>query len=169
MAELVALLRGINLGAHKRVKMADLRAGLEALGYADVRTHLQSGNVVLRTNAAPDEVARDIEKAVGFELVVVMRTAEQLRRVYAGNPFPEVDEGKKLHVAFLSGKPAPLDLDPAEFEPEAWRLKGSDLYIWLPNGMQNSRLMKALTEKRLGVDATVRNWNTVTALNELLA
>lgn len=168
MAELVALLRGINLGPHKRVKMADLRAALEEMGHEDVRTHLQSGNVVLRTDKPARQVAADVQAAAGFELDVMIRTAAELRRVYEGNPFPEAGDGKKLHVAFLAGRPRDLDLDPAAFEPERWRVSGEEIYIWLPGGMQNSPLMKALSERRIGVSATVRNWNTVTALHELL-
>lgn len=164
MPALVALLRGINVGGHRRVKMADLRERLESAGYADVRTHLQSGNVVLRTERDAERVAADVRAATGVDADVLVRTAAQIAAVVAGNPFPEVTDGAKLHVAFLDGEPA---LPDGDFAPEAFVLAGSELYLSLPGGMRDSPLMKALTERRMGVTATVRNWNTVTALHEL--
>ena len=169
MTTLVVLIRGINLGAHKRVKMADLRAELEAAGYEDVRTYVASGNVVLRSGDSAAKVGKAVEallaSKLGVEAEVMVRTAAQIAKVVERNPFPDVEDGKTLHVAFLTGRPE-LPEDEARFAPEAFELH-DELYISLPNGMQNSPLMKALSERRTGVSATVRNWNTVTALHEL--
>ena len=161
----MALIRGINVGSAKRVKMAGLRAALEAAGYEDVQTYVQSGNVVLRSGSSAKQVAADVAQATGFDVDVMVRSAKQIAAVVDGNPYPEVEDGKKLHVAFLEGgKPA---LPDGDFAPEAFTLRGKELYVSLPGGMQNSKLVKALSEKQLGVRATWRNWNTVLALHEL--
>ncbi len=161
----VALIRGINVGAAKRVKMADLRAALEAAGYEDVQTYVQSGNVVMRSGNAQKQVAADVAKATGFDVDVMVRSANQIAAVVGGNPYPEVEDGKKLHVAFLEGDRP--ELPEEDFTPEAFTLRGDELYVWLPDGMQSSKLVKALAEPRIGVRATWRNWNTVLALHEL--
>jgi uncharacterized protein (DUF1697 family) len=167
METLVALIRGINLGSAKRVRMPDLRAALEDAGYEDVQTYLQSGNVVLRSDRPPDDVARDVSEATGVGAAVLMRTAGQIAAVVEGNPFPQVDDGKKLHVAFLDSEPS---LPEGDFAPEAFVLRGGELYIWLPDGMQRSKLMKVLSRRGSGLGtATLRNWNTVTALHEMSA
>ena len=161
----VALIRGINLGPARRVKMAGLRAALQDAGYDDVRTYLQSGNVVLRTDNDAAAVAQDVAAATGLDADVMVRTAAEIAAVVEHNPFPQVDDGKKLHVAFLTGEPALPDRQ--AFAPEDFALRGRELYIWLPDGMARSPLMKALTERAMGGSATVRNWNTVTALHEM--
>ena len=164
MAVQVALIRGINVGSAKRVKMADLRAALEAAGYAEVRTHLQSGNVVLRSPNAAKRVAADVATATGLDVEVMVRTAAAIAQVVEENPYPQVTDGKTLHVAFLEGGRPRLPEE--DFAPEGFTL-GRELYVWLPDGMRDSKLVKALSEKALGVRATWRNWNTVTALHEL--
>lgn len=160
----VALIRGINVGSARRVKMPELRAALETAGYEDVQTYVQSGNVVLRSGNSAERVAADVAKATGLDVDVMVRSAEQIAAVVEGNPYPQVDDGKKLHVAFLDGTP---ELPDGDFAPEAFTLRGTELYVSLPDGMQNSKVVKALSEKRLGVRATWRNWNTVLALREL--
>ena len=162
----VALIRGINVGSSRRVKMADLRAALEAAGYEDVQTYVQSGNVVLRSENAAGRVAADVAAATGLGGVDVMvRSAQQIAAVVEGNPYPRVEDGKTLHVAFLDG--GEPNLPDGDFAPEAFTLRGTELYVWLPGGMRDSALVKALSEKQLGVRATWRNWNTVLALREL--
>jgi uncharacterized protein (DUF1697 family) len=161
----VALIRGINVGSAKRVKMADLRAALEAAGYEEVQTYVQSGNVVLRTGNSVKQVAADVAEATGFDVDVMVRSAKQIAAVVQGNPYPEVQDGKKLHVAFLEGgKPK---LPEGDFATESFTLRGKELYVSLPDGMQNSKLVKALNDRALGVASTWRNWNTVLALHEL--
>jgi uncharacterized protein (DUF1697 family) len=171
----IALLRGVNLGPSRRMAMADLRAWLADLGYADVRTLVQSGNVVF---GAPDSatvvsraLAKRIEEGAGFAVDCVVRTSAQLRRVVEGNPF-EVD-GRRLAVAFLA---APLpkdrlaDVDENALAPERFAVAQgrSEIYLWYANGMARSKLAAmVLPDRRLGVSATVRNWNTVTRLLEM--
>jgi uncharacterized protein (DUF1697 family) len=174
----VVLLRGINLGSKRRVAMADLRSLLEGLGYDDVRTHLQSGNAVLRT---PTRSAATVEKAVeraivselGLEVKVAARTAAQLAAVVDADPFAGVATVPARYlVTFLEKKPPASWLDSVDSEsyaPEQAAVVGKQLYLWLPDGVQNSRLARNLTDKKLGGSATSRNWNVVRKLAELAA
>jgi uncharacterized protein (DUF1697 family) len=155
--------------------MADLRRWLTEAGFSEVRTHLQSGNIVLRSADRADDVVRKIEKQVeagaGFRADCVVRTAAQLRKVIEGNPFEGVaTDGAKFQVAFLAGPLAPGrldDVDPAEFAPELFHVGREEIYLWYPGGIQRSKLGGLLTDRKLGVSATARNWNTVTKLLEL--
>lgn len=172
MTRQVALLRGINVGRNKRIAMADLRALLEKLGYTDVRTLLQSGNAVLTATGKPATVGRKIEAAIadelGLDVKVVVRTRDELAAVIAGNPIlEEVTDPAKHLVVFLSAAPDPArlaDIDPAEYAPEVFRLVGRELFLWYPNGVQDAALAPVLTDRKLGVVATARNWSTVTKL-----
>jgi uncharacterized protein (DUF1697 family) len=175
VATFVALLRGINVGKAKQVAMADLQALLADLGYADVRTHLRSGNAIFSADTCdPEAIAIEIEAAIrdrfGLEVAVLIRTPADLDAVIAGNPFPEAaaTAPAKLHVAFLSAAPAGT-IDAAAYAPEKLRIAGREVYAWYPNGMGRSKLTNTVLERHLGVSATMRNWNTVTKLAELAA
>jgi uncharacterized protein (DUF1697 family) len=171
----IALLRGINLGPSRRVAMADLRTWLAELGYTDVRTHLQSGNAVFGSPDTAAEVARQIskrlEERLGFAVDCVVRTPAQLRKVVEANPFDGVaTDGARFQVAFLSGPLDPgrlADIDPAVYAPELFHAAQTEIYLWYPNGIHRSKLNGLLTDKRLGVSATARNWNTVGKLLEI--
>jgi uncharacterized protein (DUF1697 family) len=171
----IVLLRGINVGGHRRVAMADLRALLTSLGYDGARTHLQSGNVVLASRATPDRVKRTIEQGLAVELgvdaEVFVRTRDELAEVIARDPLGEVaDNPSRYLVSFLSGQPdaaAVRMAQAAEVGPERFVVIGREIYAWHPDGVHSSKLAKVLSEKRLGVTATARNWNTVTKLLEL--
>jgi len=171
----IALLRGINVGKNNRIAMADLRAVLGELGYEAVKTHLISGNAIFTSSKPPRAVAEEVAQAIDKDLLagikVVVLSRSELARVIADNPLPKAaDDGSKFLVLFLSAKidPAALDdLDPADFAPEEFRLGEHEIYVWCRNGIQDSKLMKALAKQDLGVTATARNWNTVTRLLEL--
>jgi uncharacterized protein (DUF1697 family) len=174
MPRLIALLRAVNLGPTNRVKMADLRALLEREGYEDVRTLLQSGNVVLTSPKPPDAVAREMEKLIagelGVETDVIVRTRDELADAIARNPIAEADEQpKRCQVSFLAGEPDPTAVERVaaiDVAPERFEVSGREAYAWHPDGLQRSKLARALGEG-LGVTATARNWNTVTKLLEL--
>lgn len=168
----VAFLRGINLGPRMRVEMARLRELVEALDYDDVRTYLQSGNVVFATSVAAPEAARAIERQIqehlGLTVPVLVRTEDELAAIVDANPLRDVatDPARYL-VNFLSAPPDPArlrELDASDFEPETFRVVGSEAYVWSPSGVRASRLSHAFWEKRFEVTATGRNWNTVTKL-----
>jgi uncharacterized protein (DUF1697 family) len=170
----VALLRGINVGRNKRIAMADLLELMHGLGYEDVRTHLQSGNVIYTSPAPPNEAAAAIEGQIGSKLgltvKIIVRTRDELAQAIAANPLGEcVGEPAKLLVTFLSMTPAPdalAAIDPAEFEPELFRVGGREIYSFHPNGLNQSRLSPALAKCLEGA-WTARNWNTVSRLLEL--
>lgn len=169
----MALLRGINVGRNQRIAMSRLRELLAGLGYADVRTHLNSGNAVFRNTASPPEqAAGDIQAAIathlGLTVPVLVRTADELAAVVAANPLADValDPSRYL-VAFLSAAPDPRQLagiDPAEYAPEAFHVGNREIYLWFPDGVIAAKLGHTFWEKRLSLIATARNWNTVTKL-----
>jgi uncharacterized protein (DUF1697 family) len=170
----VALLRGINLGSYNRIPMARLREVLAEAGYDEPQTHLQSGNVVLRSEDSAAKVAATLEEAIraewGFDVPVIVRSTAQLAKVVAADPFAGVaNDPTRYVVLFMPGKPPAKALeaiDPSKFEPEQFSLIGKELYAWLPEGQHDSKLMKAFA-KSSGLTGTVRNWRTVTKLLEL--
>ncbi len=175
MLRRIALLRGINLGARNRVPMPALRELLTRLGYGDVQTLVQSGNVVLSSTSDPARLASDLQReiaaAFGVDTPVIVRTGAQLAEVVAENPLPEAVEHPKLfQVSFCAAEiPGAVarTLEEAVLAPEQVAVRGSEIYAYHADGIQSSPLAKLLTDKKLGVTATARNWNTVTKLLEL--
>ncbi len=172
MARLVALLRGINLGPKRRVPMADLRELMGELGYEDVRTVLASGNVVF---TGPKAKAREkLEAALadryGFNVDVVLRTMKELHAVVDAEPYgKQVDNPSRYFVVFLPTAPNAKALEALEaqdFAPDSFQANGRELYAWCPEGMQDSRLMRALSKPAVAETATVRNMETVKKLLE---
>lgn len=156
--------------------MADLRDLLTGLGYDDVSTHLQSGNVILQTGRGAARVRSEAEKAIaerfGFEVDVIVRTQAQLARIVETDPLADVaDDPAKYAVAFLSEKPkaAAVREVSAELGPEHVRARGREVYVWAPDGMRERGVMKALASGGLAPVVTVRNWKTVRALAEKAA
>jgi uncharacterized protein (DUF1697 family) len=173
MPVFIALIRGINVGGNKPLKMADVKASCEALGLSDVRTHLQSGNVVFQTSRTDRaKLAKELEDAFAVDARVILRTAAEMRKVVAANPMPEAArrEPRGFIVVFLSEKPsaaAMKALQDTYAGPEKMQLHGAELYIEYGAGMGKSKLTNVLIERKLGVSGTARNWNTVTKLVEI--
>jgi uncharacterized protein (DUF1697 family) len=169
----IALIRGINVGGHKKLKMTDVKVLCEALGLSDVRTHLQSGNVVFRTQRSDRaRLANELEEALRVDAKVILRTAGELRKAIAANPMPdEAQRGpSQFIVMFLDARPAAAamqSLRDAYAGPERMELHGTELYIRYGSDMGRSKLTNAFIERKLGVAGTARNWNTVTKLAEL--
>jgi uncharacterized protein (DUF1697 family) len=170
MPVFIALIRGINVGGHKKVRMADLKASCESIGFRDVRTHLQSGNVVFRTAKSDRaKLAKEVEGCLGVEAKVILRTSDELKKAIAANPMPDAAQRNPsaFIVVFLSDKPtaaAMQSLRDGYKGPEVMELRGAELYIEYGAGMGTSKLTNTLIEKKLGVNGTARNWNTVTRL-----
>lgn len=169
----VALLRGINVGRHRRISMADLRRVFEDAGLEGVSTHLQSGNVLFAGKGPGARLTARLERAIEDELApgvsVLLRSKSELAKIVAANPF-DGHEVSKLHVTFLAKRPTATRaraLDPELGAPDEFRLHGRELYLHYPKGYGRSKLTNAYFEKQLGVVATTRNWRTVTALAEL--
>jgi uncharacterized protein (DUF1697 family) len=169
----VALLRGINLGKARQVGMPRLAEVLSARGHENVRTHLRSGNVVLDSPLAEEELADDlsgaIEKEFGFAVPVVIRTGAEMAAVVAGDPFATIatDPARYL-VTFMARPPDPAAVDalpPAD--SGEYLVRGRELYLWLPDGIQNTPLASWKWDRLLGRSGTARNWNTVVRLAEL--
>jgi uncharacterized protein (DUF1697 family) len=176
MATYAALLRGINVGRHKRIGMADLRALVEGLGHESVKTHLQSGNVVFASPKRRDAaLAAAIETAIaaelGMDVSVMVRRSDELAAVMDAAPYGgRTSDHKQLHVAFLSEKPgaaAVKGFGIEEFAPDEMTVIGREAYLLYPEGQARTKLTNAVIEKRLGVRATSRNWRTVEALADL--
>lgn len=172
----VALLRGINVGRSKRVAMADLRALLEGLGYAEVRTLLNSGNAVFTVaRAVRGNLGTSIERAIFEELGVSSRvtvlSAADVAEIVTRNPLLEVaDDPSRLLVSVLADPSTRTRLVPLTKEnwhPEAFSLGKRASYLWLPRGVIDSRVAKAV-DKALGDGVTARNWATMLKLNVLL-
>jgi uncharacterized protein (DUF1697 family) len=175
MGRQVVLLRGINLGPNKRVPMAELRELFTDAGFADVRTYVQSGNVVLTSDVAAAELEQRTERLIaerfGFEVPVVSRTRDELARVVERNPLRDVAEDpKRYQVSFLSAELADdvvERLAAAAAPSERFVADGRELYAWHPAGVARSKLWTQLAGAGLGVKATARNWRTVETLLEM--
>lgn len=176
MARYVALLRGINVGGHRKVRMEDLRAWIAAAGARDVATYIQSGNAVFAhpsrsAGKLAGELAAAIAKASKLDVGVIVRSADEWAEVIARRPFAGAQDDH-LHVSFLAAAP-PADalaaLEAAKLAPEAWELVGRELYLYLPNGMGRSKLAAALARSKAFATATARNWRTVLQLRAMLA
>ena len=173
MAVWVALLRGINLGGHNRVPMADLRAALTADGFGDVATYIASGNVVLRApTCEPARVSGIIADTFGLDIPVVVRSAGQLQEAIEANPFPEaVRSPKSLSVFFTTeaaGDDAFDDFDHERYAPDRVVARVGEVYAHYPDGMGRSRLTNAVIDKVVGAPTTARNWNTVLKLADMV-
>lgn len=170
----IGLLRGVNIGGHHKVGMAELRSLCESLGLAGARTFLQSGNVIFRTRAQnldrlAQRIADAIEGEFGFRPAVVLRTLPELKQAADRNPFAARSgmEPSKLAVVFLARDPgreareATLRI-PAG--PEELRIEGREMYIYFPNGMARPKLSMPLVERTIRTPGTARSWNTVRRL-----
>jgi len=176
VATYVALLRGINLGKARQVAMPRLREILTARGHGDVRTHLRSGNVVLTSRLREAQLAADLSEAIeeefGFAVAVVVRTGKELAAVVAGDPFAtEATDPARYLVTFLPEAPPPAKVDalPKAEGGGDYLVRGRELYLWLPDGIQNTPLASWKWDQLLGIPGTARNWNTVRKLADLSA
>jgi uncharacterized protein (DUF1697 family) len=161
MGKHIALLRGINVGGKNPLPMKKLVKMFEKAGCTDVKTYIQSGNVVFESKN-PNRIAAVLK------MPVVLRTAEELARVVTKNPWPKsVDI---LHVAFLADEPkkATVDaLDPKRSPGDEWIVTGRDMYLRLPNGVGKTKITNAWLDAKLETTSTLRNWRTVLKLVEM--
>ena len=172
MERRILLLRGINLGSNKRVAMPELRELLSNAGFEDVRTYVQSGNVVLRNAETPRALEARAERLIaerfGFEVPVVARTRDELAAVVERDPLGDVAVNpKRYQVSFLADElddEAVERLQAVAARGERLLVAGRELYAWHPDGVARSKLWAKLAGADLGVKATARNWTTVTTL-----
>jgi uncharacterized protein (DUF1697 family) len=175
MATCIAFFRGINVGGRNRLAMKDLVQQFERIGIHGARTHIQSGNVAFRcTRQQRPEIARRIAAAIqqehGFEPKVQVITIQELEHAVAANPFMDArKDPSNLHLWFLKDVPESPDirtLDELKTGTERFALDRKVFYLHAPDGFGDSKLAAAV-EKCLGIDATSRNWQTVTKTLEL--
>jgi uncharacterized protein (DUF1697 family) len=171
----IAMLRAVNVTGYNRVKMPELKALVEGLGHHDVATYLQSGNVVLTGSGSAAAIEKELEKGLASELDVkvrvLVRTQAELAKVASKNPFSTKGaDTKALHVTFLAASPDAASVKAIADDAgggDEFRVVGREVYLRCPNGYGRSKLINSFWEKRLRVDATTRNWNTVVHLLEL--
>ncbi len=170
-----ALLRGVNVGGKTKVPMAALRSAVEGLGFDDVTTYVQSGNVVFRAGSQPEaSIVRTLERTIGrtfdLEVSVLVRTAGQLVRIEKENPYlARRRDPATLHVTFLAARPSAAARGelPRGIGADELTVRGREVYLWCPNGYGRTKLTNGWFEQRLRTRATTRNWRTVVTLTEL--
>jgi uncharacterized protein (DUF1697 family) len=172
-----SMLRGINVGGHKRIKMDRLRESFEAMGFEQVKTYIQSGNVVFKAGkmslaALSTKIEEKILADFGFSVSVISRGADEIANTIKNNPFLRQSgiNPEKLHVAFLSEAPEPSALKKLEkltLKPDQSRCLGQEVYLYFPNGVSSSSLWKHPLDGVLSVVTTTRNWKTVNTLDQM--
>ncbi len=174
MLTYISLLRGINVSGQKLIKMADLKTLYLGLGFANVRTYLQSGNVVFECphqdpGELADRIEAQIEQVYGYPVTVFIRRPEDFQRILAENPFVDRPgaEPNRLLVTFLHHQPVNTKLTDLSIPPgtsDELYIGEAEIYLFCPGGYGKSKLSNNYFERKLGVPATTRNWKTVNAL-----
>lgn len=173
----ISLLRGINVSGKKKIIMKELKTLYESLGFTNVLTYIQSGNVIFESNEDDTVIVNKIETAInqkyGFAVPVQVRSVSEFSNIIKACPFHELDlveEGTRVMVTFL--ELVPSDKNVAKLmtyvkEPERLVLVGRELYLHCPNGYGKTKLSNTFIENKLGMRATTRNWKSVLKLGEL--
>ena len=176
MLRYVALLRSINVGGRNKLPMKDLISIFTEAGCREVRTYIQSGNVVFEASEKlagdlPERISQIIADRFDYQVPVVLRRADSLAEVVEGNPFLTSGvELKTLHVAFLAHLPSEeraATLDPDRSPPDEYTLIGREIYLHLPNGVAKTKITNKYLDSKLATTSTVRNWKTVLKLVEM--
>lgn len=167
----IALIRGINVGGKHKVPMKELIKHMEADGFSDVKTYIQSGNVVFKNAKKPgDELGRLIEKHFGFKPEVFILNAQDLKQAMTNNPYKKA-EGKTVHFFFCDKPPKSLDyplLDSLKVKSENYKLVDKVFYLHAPDGIGRSKLVEKMGKAFTGVTMTARNLNTINKLAGML-
>jgi uncharacterized protein (DUF1697 family) len=175
MTVFISMLRAVNVGGTSKIKMEPLRAAYAGLGFKDVRSLLQSGNVLFRSSVKDSRqlarrIKQELERKFGLQIEVVIRTLPELESIFERGPVlsPRADRAKLL-VMFLSGVPdaaGQAKLTKGHKGPEMLEVRGPEVYLYYPEGVGRSKLTTAVLERHLGAIGTARNWNTLTKLVE---
>lgn len=177
MAIFLSILRGINVSGQKQIKMADLKNLYEELGLKNVKTYIQSGNVVFESKTAAklsQKIEQKIKDHYSFDVPVIIRTKEELQKAIEHNPFLKQKniEVDKLHITFLSEQPSKENIKATEafdYSPDQFHISEKEVYIHCPNGYGNTKINNTFFEKKLKVGATTRNWKTSNELLKMMA
>jgi uncharacterized protein (DUF1697 family) len=178
MITCISILRGINVSGQKKILMTDLKTLYVGLGFSEVTTYIQSGNVIFKTilklsiSGLSEKIEQAIEEKYHFHVPVIIRTADEMHLILSSNPF--LDEAgidkEKLHVTFLDEEPDPTLVNAIQkyyFPPDTFRINGREVYLYCPGGSGNTKLSNTFFENKLHVKATTRNWRTVGNLAKL--
>lgn len=178
MATYIALLRGINVSGQKMIKMLDLKAMFESVGFEAVQTYIQSGNVMfqskdLRENDMVEKIHSAILERFGFEVDVQVFSVPNWNQIIANNPFVTRDnlDEAKLYVSLLANEPLPENVEKLAsfaFQEETYQLIDRAVYLYVPKGYGNAKLSNNFLENKLKVSATTRNWKTMLTLRDML-
>lgn len=168
----VALLRGVNVGGHNKVPMAQLRQTVESIGATNVATYIQSGNVVLTSPLSAQQLRAALERVIAEQLgvnpTVMTRTADELAAVVEQTPYPEAADNT-VHIAFLHEPPGDATIErlhAIETGDETLAVRGREIYLHLPKGLGRSKLADEMG-RQLKQPTTMRNWRTVNKLLEM--
>lgn len=173
----IAILRGINVSGKNMIKMPILVKTFESLGLANVKTYVQSGNVIFQSESKiPEDLQKhiyeQIDKDLGTQIPVIVLESKYIIEIQGNNPFAKIKDIDltKLHVTFLSEKPDGENIskiDAAKYAPDEFIIDSKVIYLYCPGGYGNTKLNNNFFENKLKVNATTRNWNTVNKLVEL--
>lgn len=168
MADYLVLLRAINVGGKNKIPMADLRTMLGDNGFANARTYIQSGNILLSSRSGAAAIGKKIQKAIagtfGHDIDVIVRTAQELQEAIDGCPYASEDP-KQVGVIFLAST-FDATIDASAFAPDVCTVAGDHIYVHCPSSFADTKLTNAWVEKQTGIAGTMRNWNST---NKLLA
>ena len=177
MNHYISLLHGINVGGQRRIRMEELRALYESLNFNNVRTYLQSGNVIFDSHKSSisgltNTIETTIEQTFGFSVATLIRTKKEFYNLIESNPFLDECNGDitKLHVTFLSDTPSSssvIEIKEVDYGSDQLFISGKEIHLYCPNGYGRTKLSNSFIERKLGMSATTRNWKTVTTLFDL--
>jgi len=176
--KIITILRGINVSGQKKIKMLELKSLYESLGFQNVATYIQSGNVIFDTRNKNKSklkmlIEDAIEKNFQFHVPVEIRTPLEFENIIKNNPFAPIKlekDGTKILITFLANEPDPVkiaNLMKHVVLPEKLLVKGKEVYLYCPNGYGKSKLSNSFIENKLDVKATTRNWKSVYTIHEL--
>ena len=171
----IAILRGINVGGKRKILMTDLKSLCEKLGLKNVKTYIQSGNLIFNSDRKNSDIENDLEKAItqkfGFDVLVIVRTEKELEISISNNPFFNNNADiNQLHLTFLKEKPKKCNFEKTltnNYESDKFKIDDKDVFILCTGKYHESKLTNNFFEKQLKVGATTRNWKTVLKLSEL--
>ncbi|MCF4100382.1 DUF1697 domain-containing protein [Gillisia sp. M10.2A] len=171
----IAILRGINVGGKRKILMADLKMLCEKLELQEVKTYIQSGNLIFSSHEQNSDIENKLEKTIsdeyGFEVPVIVRTSTELLSLVNKNPFYNSKADiNKLHITFLKFRAAKEDIDhvlTCTHEPDRFIIDGKEVFLYCEGKYHQSKLTNNFFEKKLKVPATTRNWKTILKLLEL--
>ena len=173
----ITMLRGVNMTGHNTIKMTRLADMFRQLGYTDAETYIQSGNIVFTChNGDIDDVSSGIRKSVlsefNLNIAVIIRTLDEMKKIISANPFmeePDFDPSK-MAVLFLEFRPSEeqiLKVAGIDYPPDKFRINGSEIYIYCPDGFGKTKLYTNFFEAKMKVTGTARNWRTLNKLIEM--